>query len=278
MKKCDLHIHSIYSDGTCSPKELAILAKQTDLSAIALTDHNTIDGVELFLAECEREGIEGICGVEISSDYNGKELHIIALNYGKEHFEKIKEFLKIPKLRKQESNQNLADKLIENGYKIDYEKMKAECKGSLNRVHFARELINNGYIESIEQAFSTILSEKYGLYQPPKRFTAFEVIEFIKSINAISVLAHPLLNLSRQELLEFLPKAKKSGLDGMETMYSQYSKDDQDFCTRVAKEFGFKQSGGSDFHGENKPDIKMGVGLGNLKIPYQLVQNLKFNA
>ena len=277
MESCDLHTHSIFSDGTCSPKELLILAKEAGLSAVALTDHNTIAGVDSFLEESKNFNIEAIPGVEISSDYEGTELHIIALCFNKEYFNEINDFLKIPIKRKEASNKLLAERLIEKGYKVDYDKLKLRNRGSLNRVHFAVELIKNGYVASIKEAFDTILSVKHGLYEEPKRYTAQEVIEFINSINAVSVLAHPLLNLSKEELIEFLPKAKEYGLMAIETRYSKYSQEEQLFSTDLAKEFGLLESGGSDFHGENKVDIKIGVGMGNLQVPYEFLLKMKNN-
>lgn len=275
MKTCDLHTHSNFSDGACSPKELLILAKEAGLSAIALTDHNTIDGVEDFLKASENFDIEAIAGVEISTDYNGIELHILALCIDKKYFDVVNDFLKIPIIRKEESNKLLAEKLVKKGYEIDYEKLKANNKGSLNRVHFARELIEKGYIDSVKEGFDTILSENYGLYVPPKRYTVQEVIQFISSINAVSVLAHPLLNLSKQELIDFLEKAKNYGLMAIETRYSKYNKEEQEFSIQMASEFELLESGGSDFHGENKPDIKIGIGEGNLIVPYEFIKMIK---
>lgn len=275
MKLCDLHTHSIFSDGTSSPKELFSLAKEAGLSAVALTDHNTIAGIEFFLEEGKKFNIEAIPGVEISVDYNEKELHILALCIDEKHFDKVYDFLKIPRIRKEESNKLLTERLIEKGYIIDYNKLKSKYSGTLNRVHFALELIKKGYVTSIKEAFDTVLSVKHGLYEQPKRYSVQEVIEFISSINAVSVLAHPLLNLSKQELVDFLPKAKEYGLLAIETKYSRYTKEECEFSTQMAKEFGLLESGGSDFHGENKPDIKIGVGQGDLQVPYEFLSKMK---
>ncbi len=275
MKLCDLHTHSVFSDGTCSPKELLILAKEAGLSAVALTDHNTIAGIKCFLEESKNFDVEAISGVEISSDYEGTELHILALCIDEKNFKAVNDFLEIPVKRKEESNKLLADRLTENGYTVDYDKLKSDNPGSLNRVHFALELIKNGYVNSTKEAFDTVLSEKYGFYEQPKRYTVQEVIEFINSVNAVSVLAHPLLNLSKQGLIDFLPKAKECGLMAMETRYSKYSREEQKFSTRLAKEFALLESGGSDFHGDNKPDIRIGVGTGELQVPYEFVKKIK---
>lgn len=275
IKLCDLHTHSIFSDGTCSPSEVLCLAKEAGLKAVALTDHNTIDGVEIFLKESKNYGIEGVAGVEFSSEYEGKSIHVIALLFEEKFYSKIRSFLQIPQERKRESNDLLAKRLVEKGYAINYEKIKSNAVGQINRVQFAKELIALGVVNTVEEACNTILSENGDIYVPPKRLTTFEVIDFIKSIDAISVLAHPLLDLSKQELLEFLPKAKAHGLDAMETKYSRYIKEEQEFSEQIAKDFGLLTSGGSDFHGQNKPDIAIGQGRGNLQVPYEFLAKLK---
>ena len=274
MKLCDLHTHSTYSDGSFSPEELIKLAEKEGLSAIALTDHNTVSGLTHFLTASKNTDVEAALGVEISCDYNGDELHVLAL-FIENRLAEVEKFLEIPKARKEASNKSLAENLIKNGYKIDYERMKSQTGGSINRVHFANELIKNGYIKTVNEGFDTILSEERGLYLPPKRLTAFEVLEFIKGIGAVSVLAHPLLNLTKDQLIEFLPKAKDFGLMAMETRYSKYSLEEQEFSTKLAKEFCLLESGGSDFHGENKPDIKLGVGHGDLRVPYEFFKSMK---
>ncbi len=275
MELCDLHTHSTFSDGTCSPKELISLAKCAGLKAVALTDHNTIDGIDMFLEESKNQGIEGIAGVEFSSEYNKKSIHVLGLLFDKKHYSKINDFLKIPQERKRKSNDLLAKRLVENGYEIDYEAIKKNSVGQINRVQFAKELIRLGVVSSVEEACKTILSEDGDIYIPPKRFSPFEVIDFIKSIGAISVLAHPLLDLTKDELVEFIKIAKKHGLDAIEVKYSKYDIEEEAFSKKVAINFGLLSSGGSDFHGTNKPDIEIGVGKGNLQIPYEFIEKIK---
>ena len=275
MWLCDLHTHSNFSDGTCSPEQVVRLAKEANLSAVALTDHNSIDGLELFLEAGKKYNIETIPGIEISTDYEGIELHVVGLLFERQYYSKIKEFMSIPKKRKEESNIQLALRLNEKGYKIDYEEIKKKTVGFANRVHFAKELIEKRYIKTIEEGFDTILSEEQGFYIPPKRLTIFETLEFLKSIKALSVLAHPLLNLTKEELVKFLPEAKNYGLDAIEVRYSKYSDEEQEFSEKIVKKFNLLSSGGSDFHGENKPDIRIGVGCGALKVPYEFLSKMK---
>ncbi|MBO4963073.1 MAG: PHP domain-containing protein [Clostridia bacterium] len=274
MKYCDLHCHSTFSDGTNTPKQLLELAKKVNLSALALTDHNTIDGLESFLQESKNYDILPIAGIEISTEYQDKSIHIVGLFLDKSYFETIKDFLKIPLKRKEESNRLLAINLNKNGYKIDYEKIKKEATRQINRVHFAKQLISGGYVDSVEKACQTILAEDNGIYIPPKRLSSFEAIAFLKSIKAVPVLAHPLLDLTQRELPDFLAKAKEFGLIAIESSYSTYTTQEQEFCEKLAKEYGLLNSGGSDFHGDNKPDIKLGIGKGNLLVPLEYATNL----
>lgn len=275
MLLCDLHCHSVFSDGTCTPQEILKIAEEKGLAAVALTDHNTVAGLQPFSEASLNYKVEAIFGIEISSDYNGKELHILALFIPPRYFDKFKDFLSVAVERKEESNILLAEKLNAAGYKVNYEEIKAKTAGKVNRVHFAKALVESGYVNSVKEAMDGILAAGAGFYVPPKRHSAFEVIKFIKSLNCAAVLAHPLLNLTESELEIFLKKAKDCGLDAIETEYSTYGVAERETSERLAEKFGLKRSGGSDFHGGNKPNISLGEGTGNLKVPYDFALALK---
>lgn len=275
MKICDLHTHSIFSDGTFTPTEIINHAEALGISAVALCDHNTIDGLPEFIAASKGKNVEAIPGVEFSVDLNGKELHLLGLCLKEDSFQKITEIMQVINKSKEESNILLIDSLNKAGYKISFSSIKAKTpNGKFNRAHIAVELVEKGYCTSIKQAFSTLLAPSIGHYIEPKRFTVYEMIDFIKSIGAVSVLAHPFLNLTEEELLSFLPIAKRRGLVGIECYYSLYDEATTEKSFSLAKKFGLKFSGGSDFHGANKPDIELGIGKGNLKIPYEFLQDI----
>ena len=274
MQYCDLHTHSVHSDGTCTPAEVIKLAKEAGLTAVALCDHNTVSGLPEFLAAAE--DIEAIPGTEFSVDYRGTELHVLALFVKPEDYAAVTARAEQYLIDKEQSNIALCAALTEAGYSLSYEQIKAAtADGFVNRAVIAAEMLRLGYVESVQQAFKTCLSEKHGYYKPPVRPDVYEIIRFIKSIGAVAVLAHPFLNLSRQELEAFLPCAVAAGLDGMEVLYSKYSPEETEAAFEIAEKFGLLPSGGSDFHGENKPDIAVGTGRGNLKIPYSWLQQLK---
>ena len=274
MQYCDLHTHSDHSDGTCTPAEVIQLAKEAGLRAVALCDHNTVSGLPEFLAAAE--GIEAIAGTEFSVDHKGTELHVLALYLKPEDYDAVtartEKFLQ----DKEQSNIDLCKALTGAGYPLDYEKIKAATiDGFVNRAVIGAEMVRLGYVESVQQGFKTLLSQKHGYYKPPVRPDVFETIRFIKSLGAVAVLAHPFLNLSRQELEAFLPVAVEAGLDGMEVLYSKYSSEQTQAAFELAEKYGLLPSGGSDFHGENKPDIAVGTGRGGLKIPYDWAWQIK---
>ena len=274
MQYCDLHTHSDQSDGTCTPEEVIKLAKKEGLQAVALCDHNTVSGLPEFLAAAD--GIEAIPGTEFSTDYLGTELHILALYIKPEDYEAVTAKAEKYLIDKEQSNIDLCTALTAAGYPLSYEKIKAATTdGFVNRAVIAAQMVRLGYIETVQQGFKTLLSQKHGYYKPPVRPDAFEIIRFIKSIGAVAVLAHPFLNLSRQELEIFLPQAVEAGLDGMEVLYSKYSPEETADSFELIEKYGLLPSGGSDFHGQNKPDIAVGVGRGNLKIPYSWAQQIK---
>ena len=152
--------------------------------------------------------------------------------------------------------------------RLDYDAIKAKTPdGYVNRAVIAAEMLRLGYVDSVQQAFSRWLSPKHGYFVPPQRLDAFEAIRFIKSIGAVAVLAHPFLNLDEAGLREFLTEAKQAGLDGMEVRYPLFDREQTELAGAIAREFGLLPSGGSDFHGANKPHISLGTGRGELAVP-----------
>ena len=253
---CDLHTHSLYSDGTLSPKDLICLAESLGLDAVALTDHNTIDGLPEFLAAGEGAQVEAVPGIEFSSEFEEKELHILALFVKPEQYPAIQEWVAIFHRRKEESNRALVDALAAAGMAIDYETLRRESKGSINRACIAAAMVKKFYV-------------------PPKRPNSVETVAFIHSLGAIPVLAHPFLTLDEAALRRFLTLAKAAGLVGMEVFYPKYSPETTALSADIAKEFGLEFSGGSDFHGENKPQIQLGTGKGTLRIPTEILHRLQ---
>ena len=275
MKTCDLHTHSVYSDGTFTPAELIDGAIAAGLSAIAMTDHNTVSGLNEFIAAGEGKPIELVPGVEFTTAYNGIELHILGLFINPETHYTINSYIDKAATLKEESNYRLVKRLQEHGYDITYVEILENSKGHVNRANIAAELVKKGYIESIDWAFKNILHKDYGLYEPPERLSSIETIRFIREIGAVAVWAHPYFHMTFDQAEEFLPRAVDAGLQGMETIYSTYDDATTKKAKEVCRRFGICESGGSDFHGANKPKISLGKGFGNLRIPYEFYERLK---
>ena len=274
---CDLHTHSVFSDGTLTPTELVELAEELGLGAVALTDHNTVLGLPEFLAAAEGKAVEAVPGVEFSVDYQDGELHILALYIRPEHYGAAMAIAGQMQENKRKSNIALVEALNRAGYAISYEKIKAAMPaGEPNRALIAAELKACGYVSSNQEAFQKLLSPKHGYYVPPKHIDAFELISFVRSIGAVAVWAHPWLHLKQEEQVrEFLSKAIPVGLQGMETQYPLYTPEQTALAASLAEEYGLLQSGGSDFHGANKPDIALGTGKGSLAVPVELLRKIK---
>ena len=271
---CDLHTHSVFSDGSYTPSELIAEAKRLGL-IIALTDHNTVAGLPEFMEEAEKQGVTAVPGIEISTEYNGTELHLLGLFVLPKHYAAINRMVKEQHLLKEISNIELVERLNQAGYMIDYAKVKSRNpNGNANRAHMAAELLEQGYVASIQEAFNTILSDGCGFYVPPSRLQLLDVIDDLRSIGVIPVLAHPLQELTEAELRELLPHAIGAGLVGMETMHSSYTPEVIALAEKIASDFNLLPSGGSDFHGSVKPNVSLGIGKGWLSIPVSIYQNL----
>ena len=276
-KFCDLHTHSFYSDGTFSPAEIIAEAEKLGLSAVALTDHNTVAGLPDFMEAARNSSVEAVPGVEISCQYGDTELHLVGLYLPMENLDVITVYLESLNRKKEESNRQLIQNLIQAGYGLDYEQIRqAHPDGTVNRAVIAASMLEKGYVSSIDEAFKGVLSVKAGFYVPPQRLTFFNAIALLRYVEAVPVLAHPFLNLKTEDALRTcLQEAVPKGLIGMETLYSSYSPETEAAARRIAREFGLLESGGSDFHGQTKPHIALGCGKGNLAVPASFADSLK---
>ncbi len=272
----DLHTHSNCSDGSLTPTQLLHTAEAEGLEAIALCDHNTVAGLPEFMEAAKKSTVKAIPATEFSVDYRGAELHIVALFLPEASWAAVTERVERLRRDKEESNRALIAALRAGGYDITYEEVLEIAKGEwVNRAHVGRVLTRKGYMASVKEAFATVLKRGGGFYVPPRLPDAFETIGFIKAQGAVAVLAHPLLSLKEEALPEFLEQARAAGLDAMETMYPLFDREETDFLKDLAKTYGLLESGGSDFHGAAKPDIRLGIGKGNLNVPMACLEALE---
>lgn len=274
MNTCDLHSHSTFSDGTFTPTQIVGEALRKELRAVALTDHNTITGIPEFLEAAAETSLEAIPGVEITTCFLGRELHILGLFLEEAHWEELEDFLRAINQRKEKSNLHLIASLNRAGYELRYDEILERHRGNINRAVIASEMLKKGYVQSIEAAFRGVLSVRAGHYIPAQQVHAFDTIRLLRSIHTVPVLAHPFVSMSEEALYAFLPEAKALGLAAMETQYSTYTPETAAMARAVAREFSLLESGGSDFHGQNKPSIHLGTGTGSLEVPYSFAERL----
>ena len=278
-KICDLHTHSVFSDGTWTPTQLVEEASRIGLSAIALTDHNTVDGLSEFMDAAAGKDLEAIPGVEFSTEYLDMDIHVVAHYVMPAYFKEVSLKMEEGRRKKEESNLDLIENLRKAGFPIDYAAIRdATPGGQVNRAHIANVMVKKGWVSNMQEAFNRYLEPKCGLYSAPKRPEILETIQWICSMGAVPVLAHPFLKLSVQQLRDFLPAAREAGLKAMETEYVSFDAEQTALAKELVREFGLLQSGGSDFHGDNKPGIYLGVGRGNLRVPLSFRDGIRSQA
>lgn len=279
MAWIDLHTHSYCSDGTFSPEGLVLLAKKEGLSAIALTDHDTVDGLGIFLEAGEKYGVEAIPGVEFAAlwpKYSRPEIHIVGLGFDPSAPVLRERMAEIQKSRDQR-NEKMAQKLAAAGLPVTLAEVAANAGGEIiTRAHFANVLMEKSVVKTRKEAFSRYLSPGLPGYVEREFLTPADCIRTVKQAGGAAILAHPTLYaLSDAQLEELCRELAAEGLDGMECLYSTYTPAQSKAMEAMAARVGLLPSGGSDFHGENKPDIRLGRGLGNLRIPYAYWEALK---
>ncbi|MCL4502843.1 MAG: PHP domain-containing protein [Deltaproteobacteria bacterium] len=277
MQFIDLHTHSNASDGTFAPAEVVRLAKEGGLAAFALTDHDTVEGLAEAMAAGEKYGVEVIPGVEISARFPGGSMHILGLgiNFSNGH---LSERLAILQRARAERNPQIIAKLNGLGIKITLEQVeKISGQGQTGRPHIARALMESGYVRSIQEAFDLYLRNDGKAYVPKFRFPPAEAIAMIRDVQGAPVLAHPFtLNLgSASALKNTLEELTALGLAGIEAIYAEHTPEQEARYLKLAKELGLLVTGGSDYHGDNKPEIKLGRMPGQERLTYELLAALQ---
>lgn len=275
--RIDLHTHSTASDGTLKPSEVVEKAYKIGLDAIALTDHDTIFGLDEFHKACRKYGIEGISGVEISAEYS-KEMHILGL-FVDEKDEKFTQKLDILKNGREIRNREVLKLLNKNGIDVTEKDILSQKDGATmrntGRAHIALAMVKKGYAKTIDEAFTKYLKKGNSCYVKRITYSPEESIRMIKDAGGVAVLAHPVyITEDYEQLYTLLSELKGYGLDGVECLYNNYTKEFSNKIVEICDKLGLVKSGGSDFHGENKPSINMGeVSVGY--VPYRILLNIK---
>jgi predicted metal-dependent phosphoesterases (PHP family) len=274
----DLHTHSNKSDGSFSPSELIRYAASKNLAAIALSDHDTMAGIKEAIKATESENIRFIPAIELGAVYGKKEVHI--LGYVFDNYEAkckaIDKALKNFSDKRKQRNLEIVERLCKDNIILDFEELEKESEGSsITRVHIAKALIRKNYADSISFAFEKYLSDD-SKYVPEKSILVKDVMDFFKQFNFYTSLAHPCrYKLSEADLEKLIRDLTKTGLDALEVYHSSQQPSDSTMLKKLAKKYDLGISGGSDFHGSNKPDIDIGIGYGGLRVPLSVLSDME---
>ncbi len=272
----DLHTHTTASDGTLTPTELVQLARSKGLVAVAITDHDTVEGLPEALAAGADLNFDVVPGVEISVDFPAGEMHILGyfIDPGgrllREGLEQLQQY-------RRERNPRIIEKLNLLGYPVTLEEVEAEAGGKVvGRPHMAAALVKKHYFKDIKTAFEDVLSQGRPAYVKKEKLSPQEGIDLILAAQGLPVLAHPqYLNLNDAELDNLVWELQAQGLAGLEAYYTSHTAAQTAQYLELAHRHGLVVTGGSDFHGGNKPEIELGAGHGNLEIPFGLLVVLR---
>lgn len=270
----DLHLHTTVSDGSYTPAELVRHAAQLGLAAVAVTDHDSVDGCAEAETEGKRLGLEVVPGIEISTKYGGP-VHLLGyyIDIGSPS---LREVLDGIVRDRDERNKKVVALMAADGLEVNYEEMQRRFGTVIGRPHFAQVLTELGLASDTADAFARYV-EKGRRYYVGRSFLSLErSIEVILEAGGLPVLAHPFqYRLDDTALRSLIEHCLALGLRGMECRYSGYTQQQEAYLEALAAEYDLIRTGGSDFHGESKPSIAMGSGKGRLHVPYSFLSELK---
>ena len=272
----DLHVHSNKSDGTFTPSELVTMAIQKNLTALALTDHDTTDGLAELTHAAQGRLLEVVPGIELSTEYEGKDIHIVGLFIDPEQPD-FKAHLKSFVESRDARNRKMCANLQEAGIPISYEALQEANPGSvITRAHYGTWLLEHGIVSSVADAFSKYLGDHTPYFVPREKVTPQQAVSLIQKAGGLAILAHPILyRMSRERLDILVCRLKDTGLTGIEALYATYNHREENQIRQLALKYDLLLSGGSDFHGFAKPKLELGTGYGNLNVPDEVYFTLK---
>lgn len=277
MKLIDLHTHSTASDGTLPPAQVARAAAEAGLAAVALTDHDTTQGLAEFMAAATPGGPELVPGVELSVERpGGGSMHLVGLWVDPAE-PRFAQGLERVQTAREQRNPKIVGRLRELGVEITLDEVTAAAGGGqVGRPHFAQVLVDKGVVGGPGEAFGRFLKRGAPAYMDKERLTPGQAMELIRGAGGVSVLAHPgLLELHPAVLEQLVKDLKDQGLMGLEAYYSEHNPSQERRLLDMAARLGLVVSGGSDFHGHNKPGIRLGAGQGTLRVPATILAGLK---
>ena len=280
----DLHTHTTASDGTYTPRELIEEAKRTGIEVLAITDHDTFEGYFEAIPYAQRAGIDLIAGVEIGTQLRhpsisrAKNTHLLAYFFDGPPPQRFCEFLSRLRRARQERNRRLIEKLRNYGVYLSMDDVRRVAGHPLiGRPHFARVMVQKGYVRSVQEAFREYLGEHAKAYVERVEPDMLEALRLVRECGGLSSLAHPIrLGVSSlREIEDVVARLAADGLMALEVYHSDHEPEHVAFFEQLARRLGLAVTGGSDFHGAGKPDVKLGVGRGNLHLRRDLVEELR---
>ncbi|OGR35791.1 MAG: hypothetical protein A2051_05740 [Desulfovibrionales bacterium GWA2_65_9] len=273
--RIDLHTHSTTSDGTFSPAELMRAAAEAGLSAIALTDHDTLAGLPEARAEADKLGLELVPGCELSLEYAGLPTHMLAL-FVEDPAGAVAGELERVQLARGRRNERMVEKLRTVGVHLHMEDVARHANGVVGRPHIAQAMLAAGVVKTFDEAFGRFLGAGGLAHIPKEKLAPREAIDAVHADGGLAILAHPcLLSTQPRHLEAILTDLKGLGLDGVEVYYTEQSERYTSEVARLAESLGLLKSGGSDFHGAVKPGVRLGRGRGGLFVPGSVLDAMK---
>ena len=274
MNQIDLHVHTTASDGTASPAQVMRMARDLGLKAVAITDHDTVSGCAEAAEEGRALGVEAVPGVELSSRY-GTTIHILGY-FLRTESPALTRVLEAIVAERDERNRRMAAKMAADGIPVDYDQMLRRFGKVVGRPNFGQMLVELGRASSVQDAFDRFIEKGQPYYLPRKMISIERSVEVIREAGGVPVLAHPLqYRLEEPALRQLIEHCMDHGLLGMECRYSRYDEGQSHYLLRLAREYGLTPTGGSDYHGTNKPEIALGSGMGSLEVPAEWLENLR---
>jgi predicted metal-dependent phosphoesterase TrpH len=272
----DLHCHSLYSDGTDTPGRLALLADEAGLSALCLTDHDTLDGIAPFLAEQPRVKARLLAGTELSCRFLDRSLHVLGLLVDAQNAAFQARLVEL-RSRREDRNARMLVRLTELGYPITLEDVQAHADSPLlSRVHFAQALAARGFVRRAPEAFERIIGDDGPGFVPRQELSPAEAAHWIREAGGVPVVAHPgRFAGGGFRWDEAMAELQRQGMEGLEGYYGEYRAAEQKYFVTLAARLGMVVTGGSDYHGAHKPGIRLGRGTGGLKVPDELLDGLE---
>lgn len=275
----DLHAHTTTSDGTLTPDELVAHAAKAGLRAVAVTDHDHVGGIAPAREAARDHDVEVVPGIEFSVDHGERSFHLLGYAFDPGDTALAEAVGEVQDYRAQR-NPRMIGKLNDEGVDVTLEEVEEYAAGDLvGRPHMARALVDRGVVDSVQEAFDEYLGEGARAYLPKKRLPSREAIDLLHGAGGVAVMAHPVTVGEADAVAGILEELDEAGLDGLEVVHNKHGPRDRARFARMADERGLVPTGGSDFHGENKPDVELATGRGgNVDVRYSTLEALRERA